>query len=169
MTSVSYAQYTISMSAVLYNLVMAKRTGISGNEIATQILVALLGFILSLVLHEAFHIAMHWQYIQHISLFPPGGVIARVDVALPPGYDLEAEEMVAYGITMIVMIITIIIMYKIRDTNDTRSAGEMLFPKQKDMQKLSPSQMLKLSGLDEIGTAYEKPRRKSPPKRSASK
>lgn len=147
---------------------MAKRSNISGNEIATQILVGLIGLILSLVLHEAFHIAMHWQYIQHISLFPPGGVIARVDVALPPGYDIDGEEMVAYGITMIVMIITVIIMYRIRDTNDTRSAGEILFPKQKNLQKLSPSQMLKLSGLDE-DMPYAKPRTKSPRKRSAPK
>lgn len=148
---------------------MAKRARISGNEIATQILVALIGFIMSLILHEAFHIAMHWNYIRHISLFPPGGIIAQVDVDLPPGYDLEGEEMVAYGITMVVIIITIIIMYKIRDTNDNRSAGEILFPKQKGMRKLSPAQMLKLSGLEDDYGPYETPRKTSPQKKKPRK
>lgn len=121
------------------------------RSLTAQILVGILGFILSIVLHEAFHIYMHRGYITHVELFPNLTTVVQIDTNLPPDYDLQSEEMVAYGITSLVIFITIMIIFKIRDTDDPRNAGQILFPKDSKMQKMNPSEMVKLSGLDEFG------------------
>lgn len=119
------------------------------KDLRVQILIGLLGFTLSLVLHELFHILVHWNHIQHIDFFPNLLTVVQVDVMLPAGYDIEGEEIAAYGITLLVMILTVMAIYKIRDTDDNRSVGQILFPNDRKMQKLDPSKMLELSGLNQ--------------------
>jgi len=123
------------------------------KDLNIQILVGILGIILSIVFHELFHVIVHWNHIQHVSLFPSFGTIVQIDVISPPGDDIPGEEFIAYGITLLVMLITVMIIYKIRDTNDNRSTGQILFPKDSKMQKMDPSEMLELSGLDETKLA----------------
>jgi len=113
---------------------------------AGEMLVALIGFVLSIILHELFHVALHWDQIPHIGLFPQhSGAIAEVLVWLPTGYDLEGEEIAAYMITLAVWIITIMIIYKIHDAEDDRTAGQILFPDDKKMQEMSPDDLLDLA------------------------
>ena len=112
---------------------------------AGEVLVGLIGLVLGVILHEAFHIVLHWDQIPHIGLFPThSGAIAQIQVWLPPGYDLEGEETAAYLITLAVWIITIMIIYKIHDAEDRRSAAQILFPDDKDLQKMPPNELLKL-------------------------
>jgi hypothetical protein len=128
-----------------------------------QILVGLIGVVLSIVLHELFHVLMHFDQAPHIGLFPGhNGAIVEILVRLPPGYDLEGEEFAAYTITLLVLLITIVIIFWIRDAADKRSAGQILFPDDKKLQKMSPSEMLKLSGqVDDIYPATPKSRIKT--------
>jgi len=142
-------------------LCMSKSTNRPRNNLGSEIIVGIIGLILSIALHELFHVVMHWGYIRHIELFPNLTTIVQVDVWLPPGYDLEGEEVVAYGITLLVAIITVMIIFKMRDTNDGRSPSQILFPKDNKMQRLSPAEMLKLSGLDEIRQPIRPSKRKS--------
>lgn len=121
----------------------------SRGYLAVRVLIGLVGITLSVVLHELFHILMHWGRISHISLFPKWGTIVEIDAHLSPGYDLAGEEMAAYGITLVVIFITTVIIFMIGDSEDKRSSGQILFPKDKNMQKLNPSEMLELSDLDE--------------------
>lgn len=126
-----------------------KRLNRSRGYSLIRALVVVSGFILALVLHEGFHILMHWGHITHIELFPSLGTIVKIDADIPPGYDLDAEEMVAYGITLIVIFLTIVLTYKIRDSEDKRTASQILFPRNKEMQNLGPSKLLEL--LDKNG------------------
>ena len=128
---------------------MSKSSKEQRRSLATQYVVGLWGAFLSIALHEAFHIYMHWGSINRIEFFPNLTTIMQVDTVLPAGYDIEGEEIAAYCITLIVLIVTSVIIFKIRDTDDIRSAGQTLFPGNKKMQKMNPTQMLKLSGLEE--------------------
>lgn len=119
------------------------------KDLHVQILIGILGFMLSLVLHELFHILVHWNHIRQIDFFPNALTIVQIDVMLPAGYDIEGEEIAAYGITLLVMILTVMAIYKVRDTDDKRSAGQILFPHDRKMQKLDPNEMLELSGLSQ--------------------
>lgn len=131
-------------------LVMGKALKKHRKGITAQILVGVIGFILSLALHELFHIAMHWNQIDRISLFPTPSTIVQIDVTTPPeNEDIDGEEMTAYGITLLVMLITVITIYRIRDTEDNRTVSQILFPGDRKMQKLTPSQLLRLSGFDD--------------------
>lgn len=111
---------------------------------ATKIIIAIIGITLSVALHELFHIVVHWNDGPHVKLLSSQETLAEIIVWIPNGYDLEGEEIAAYTITLLTLIATAMIIYKIDDANDTRSAGEILFPDDKDMQKLSPDQMLDL-------------------------
>lgn len=112
---------------------------------ATKILIAAIGIVLSIALHEAFHIIVHWNDGPHIRLLSSQETLAEIIVWIPNEYDLEGEEIAAYTITLLTLIATAMIIYKIDDANDTRSTAEILFPGDKEMQKLSPDQMLELA------------------------
>jgi hypothetical protein len=116
-----------------------------GKLWAIEIVVGLIGLILSIVLHELFHIALHWDHVPHINLFPGHDVVAEIQVQLPPGYDLEGEEVIAYIITIAVVLLTAAIMFRIYDAADKRTTGQILFPDDKEMQKLNPKEMLDLA------------------------
>lgn len=119
------------------------------SYLAHKIVIGIIGLVLSILAHELFHIAMHWPYVTYVGLFPNHNAIAEVLVWLPAGYDLEGEEIAAYLITLIIMIMTIIVIFRVGDETDQRSSSEILFPNDKRMQKLSPTEMLQLAGLDE--------------------
>lgn len=132
---------------------MRKLARKSRGYVIVAILIGLLGLTLSLVLHELFHVFMHWGSVSHINFFPHMGALVQVDVMLPPGYDLEGEEIAAYCITLLVILITVAIIFKIGDSEDKRSSGQILFPNDKKMQKMNPSKMLELSELDDMSSA----------------
>jgi hypothetical protein len=110
-----------------------------------EVIVGLIGAIMSIVLHELFHIIMHWDQVPHINLLPGHDVIVEIQVRLAPGYDLEGEETVAYLITIAVILLTAAIMFRIYDAADKRTTGQILFPDDKEMQKLNPEEMLDLA------------------------
>jgi hypothetical protein len=116
--------------------------------VAAKVVVGLLGFTLSLVLHELFHVVMHWGNITHVNFFPNPWTVVQINTSIPPGYDLDGEEVIAYGITLLVIFITTIILFRMNDSDDKRTSGQILFPDDTKMQKMSAARMLKLSGLD---------------------
>lgn len=75
--------------------------------------ILIVGLILSVVLHESFHVLMHWGNIRAIEIFPPSGNVAQVVTGpLPIGYSIINEELVAYSITIVMVAITIFIFIK---------------------------------------------------------
>lgn len=128
---------------------MVKRTKKWNNHLGAKIAVGVMGLISSVMLHELFHIFMHWGEVRHVSIFPSDSALVGIGVWVPPGYDMEGEEIAAYGITLIVILITSMTIAKMNDNYDERSIGQILFPNDEKMQHLSPEEMLRLSGLDE--------------------
>lgn len=128
----------------------------SSNYLGTKILVGVIGLTLSIVLHELFHVLMHLDQVPHIGLFPAhSGAIAEILVWLPQGYDLEGEEIAAYMITLIVMLFTVMVIFEIHDHTDERTSGQILFPNDKEMQKLNPSELLRLIDRADMAEAHK--------------
>lgn len=103
---------------------------IENGSMRIEILIAIVGFLLSIALHELLHIVLHWHQIVGLRFFPNIYTVTEVVVSLPEQYDLATEEFIGYTITAGVLIITAIIIVKVHDKNDTRTARQILFPNQ---------------------------------------
>lgn len=121
-------------------------------------MVSLIGALLSVILHELFHIVMHWGHITHVVFFPALGTLVQIDAALPPGYDLNGEEMVAYFITFLVILLTFAIVLRIHDSEDKRSPSQIIFPEDSDMQNLNPEELLDLAEKADPGQVVFTPK-----------
>lgn len=129
------------------------------SHLGVKIMIGVLGLILSFMLHELFHLLMHWGEVSHVTFFPKPDILAELSVSLPTEYDLAGEEIVAYIITFAVVLVTIMVIFKVGDDTDQRSSGQILFPEDKEMQKLDPSQMLQKSGLGGTNRTYRSRRK----------
>lgn len=120
-----------------------------------KIVIIITGLILSVVLHELFHIWMHWGDITSISFFQ-GGSIAEMIVLEHRDNDIEGEELAAYLITLLVILLTIITVYKINDSTDTRTTQQIIFGSDKDAPKLKSSEFFKLADKADLLPAESK-------------
>ncbi|MGB4762376.1 MAG: hypothetical protein WBP12_03395 [Candidatus Saccharimonas sp.] len=111
--------------------------------------IVVIGLILSVVLHELFHIFMHWGEITRISFFQ-GDSVAEIIVLEHRDNDIEGEELAAYLITLLVMIVTVMTVYKISDASDNRSAQQIIFGSGNDAPKLKSGEFLRLADKAEI-------------------
>ena len=91
---------------------------VSGVVFDLRVIVGLCGIVLSVLTHELFHIMMHWGEMEGIHLFPDSQAIVEVIFTPTAGYDLAAEEAIAYLITMVTMVLTAML---IGDINDARN------------------------------------------------
>lgn len=98
-------------------------------------LYALGGIIISVALHELFHILMHLGEIKQISLFPDSHAIITITTTLSSRYDLNIEEALAYSITILVLLVTVIDVCAIHDSRDKKNFSQTLFPHEKTLQK----------------------------------
>lgn len=117
----------------------------TGHKIA----IAVIGILLSVVLHELFHVWMHWGDITSIGFFQ-GGSIAEIIVIKHTGDDIEGEELAAYLITLLTMLVTLITLYKISDSTDQRSAQQIIFGDGKDAPNIKSAEFLKLANKADI-------------------
>lgn len=110
----------------------------------SRLYVALIGLFLSIALHELFHIVMHWNTIVSIKILPNIYTLVEVNSTSPHHYDTSLEELIAYSITLVVLLITAITIGRINDSKDTRSFSETLLPKNSDIRNLSEAELLDL-------------------------
>ncbi len=94
--------------------------------LGVRVVIAIIGLIMSVVLHELFHILVHWGHITSIGFFTDTHTIVEVIVDVPNGYNVNSEELVAYMITGIVILITTIIVWHLTDVNDKRTLSQTL-------------------------------------------
>jgi hypothetical protein len=111
-----------------------KSTKQSRGYINTRVIIGATGFVLSILLHELLHIIMHLHHIVGVQFFPDWFTVAELVVDLPPGYDLDSEEFIAYGISAAVLIITAILIAKVHDDSDKRTVSQILFPETKSIR-----------------------------------
>ena len=110
-----------------------------------KIIVALCGGFLSVALHELFHIVVHWGHITEIEVFSHHAAIVTITSRTSENYNVIIEEMIAYAITLITALITILILYRMYDIKDSRSFVATVFPRDKAMQQLSPEELYELA------------------------
>lgn len=111
----------------------------------SEIFVAFTGSVLSIALHELFHIIVHWGHITKIELFPDHSAIVAVTSVTAANYNVAAEEAIAYGITLLTMVTTVAILYRMHDKKDKKSFVHTVFPRDKTMQQLSHHELYELA------------------------
>lgn len=112
---------------------MAKKAASSKKKgqqspLRAKITIGVIGFILSIALHEGFHLLIHFHQIVGIRFFPNFYTIAELVIDIPYDYDLASEEFVAYAISATVLLGTAALIARLSDCGDTRSANQILFP-----------------------------------------
>jgi len=110
-----------------------------------ELLVGISGLVLSVVLHELFHILVHSGNVLGVGLFTNPQTIAEVVVRYRPEHDLVAEEFMAYTITSIVLLITVVVICKISDRSDTKAVSEILFARDQSASQISRTEMIDLA------------------------
>ena len=105
-----------------------------------QAAVGLVGVIMSVGLHELFHVLVHWGDIASIHLFPDRHAIVEIVLRSPHDFDLRLEEMAAYSITFLVLVITIAVVNRLGDRASEKSFSQLLFP-----DEASPRELVELA------------------------
>lgn len=110
---------------------MKKLTGgFLGTLFDTRVVISICGLVLSVIMHEVFHIIMHWHEIASIALFPSPSAIVEITFTPTHTYDLIAEEALAYIITIITLVATAMLVHDINDQRDTRSVEQIIMTKE---------------------------------------
>jgi len=97
-------------------------------DFSSIILVAVIGGLLSITLHELLHIVLHWGEITGIRILPNFYTLAEVIIDIPDHYDLAGEEFLAYLVSAAVLLATAATITRMYDRADTRSVQQILFP-----------------------------------------
>lgn len=97
-------------------------------DLSAIIWVAIIGGLLSITLHELLHITLHIGQITGVHFFPNFYTVFEVTIDVPDGYDLAAEEFIAYLVTACVLLATAGAITRLYDRADTRSVQQILFP-----------------------------------------
>lgn len=120
-----------------------------------RVIIASVGILLSVVLHELFHMLVHFGNVVSFGFLNGSHAIAHVTVSAPAGYDVNFEEFIAYTITFSVLLMTAIVIWSISDSKDSRSFARHLLPKHSDMHGLSSDELYAL--VDKAGLFSRKP------------
>lgn len=102
---------------------------VSGVVFDLRVIVGLLGIILSVLVHELFHIIVHWGEIDSIHIFPDSGAIVEMIFTPRATYDLVVEEAFAYTITMVTLILTAMLIGDINDAKNESMAPQTVIAK----------------------------------------
>lgn len=93
-----------------------------------RVVIGVCGIILSVVVHELFHIIVHWGEIRSISLFPDSHAIFEVTFSPSTEYDLVIEEALAYTITMVTLVLTALLVGEVHDVRDKKTVKQIILP-----------------------------------------
>lgn len=94
-----------------------------------RVIVGVCGVVLSVVMHELFHIIVHWGEVTDVNLFPDSHAIVEVLFVPSAEYDLVVEEALAYMITMATIVLTAMLIHDIDDLRDNRSVEQIIMAK----------------------------------------
>ena len=107
---------------------MAAKPQLKRVNLSDVIWIAVIGGLLSITLHELLHIVLHLGQITGVHFFPNFYTVFEVTIDVPDGYDLAAEEFIAYLVTACVLLATAGAITRLYDRADTRSVQQILFP-----------------------------------------
>lgn len=92
-----------------------------------RILVALCGIILSVAAHELFHIVLHWGEINSVHLLPNNSAIVEVIFTPSRQYNVALEEGIAYLITTVTLLLTVMLVSDIGEIRSEKTYKEFPF------------------------------------------
>ena len=101
-----------------------------------QAVVGTIGLTMSVVLHELFHIFVHWGEIASVDLFPSRHAIVEIVLSSPREFNLLVEEAIAYSITLLVLLMTVVLVNKLQDRASEKSFSQLFFPGESDPRGL---------------------------------
>lgn len=122
----------------------------AGGIFDLRVVVGICGVLLSIVTHELFHIIVHWGEISSVHIFPDHQAIVEVVFTPANEYDLVVEEAIAYGITMITLILTAMLISDISDARDTRTVKETILPNEPSLNPGEDEQLRILEYLSGV-------------------
>jgi hypothetical protein len=108
-----------------------------------RILYALTGLLLSIVAHELVHVLVHFGSINAVHILPNLSTIIALNLDSAQGYDLNSEELLAYAVSGLVQLITIIDVFAIHDSHSRKSIEKLIF-KDEDISEADSKLLLQL-------------------------
>ncbi|MEO8691382.1 MAG: hypothetical protein ABI397_01195 [Candidatus Saccharimonas sp.] len=82
---------------------------------------------MSVILHELFHIIMHFGNISSIHLLPNIQTGVEITLINSTGFDPMAEELIAYLISISTLIVTANVICRVHDRNSSKTIQQILF------------------------------------------
>lgn len=102
------------------------------------------GVVLGFVLHELFHVIVHWGSIESIAFMPTAHALVQITATADAGHSVLVEELIAYGITLFVFVLTFIVLARRQDAFDSRSLKATVLPKKSPLRNLSEKDLREL-------------------------
>ena len=87
---------------------------------------AFCGIACSVVAHELLHAFLHIGDISSVHIFPDWATVVSIIVHVPAGYDILHEELVAYVVTIGILVVTALDVVAIHDSRDTKTVRDSL-------------------------------------------
>jgi hypothetical protein len=109
-----------------------------------RVLYALTGLILSILAHELVHVLMHFGDINAVHFLPNLSTIVAINLDSIQNYDMNTEELVAYAVSGLVQLITIIDVFAIHDSYDRKPVGKLIFNKYDELSENDSKLLLQL-------------------------
>lgn len=111
----------------------------------SRTIVASVGIVLSVVLHEAFHVLVHWGNITSVEFFPDSHAIMAITATTQQGYDVHLEEGIAYMITFATLVVTAMVVSRLSDRKDGRTVAQMMIPRYSTLNKITQKEFFELA------------------------
>ena len=108
-----------------------------------RVLYALTGLILSIFAHELVHVLVHFGNINAVHILPNLSTIVALNLNSTKSYDLSSEELVAYAVSGLVQLITIIDVFAIHDSHSRKPIEKLIF-KDEDISEADSKLLLQL-------------------------
>ena len=117
-----------------------------------RVIIAIIGVVMSIVMHELFHVIIHWNEIIEVGLFPDRHAIFEVLFVPTADDDIVVEEIVAYAITMATLVITAMIINDINELRDKRSVSQIVMNNRssKAQNKANSENLATLLGIEPL-------------------
>lgn len=126
--------------------------GLLGALFDVRVVIAIAGILLSIVMHELFHVILHWGEITSVHILANSQAIVEIAFIPTHDYNLLVEELCAYGIMALTLLLTCALIHDINDQRDTRSVAHIILSRDPS-DTLSPSliRQLRLTlGVDHV-------------------
>jgi hypothetical protein len=108
-----------------------------------RVLYALTGLILSIVAHELVHVLAHFGDVTAVHILPNLSTIVALNLDSIQGYDLNSEELVAYTVSGLMQLVTIIDVFAIHDSHSRKPIEKLIF-KDDDLSESDSKLLLQL-------------------------